>query len=119
MMEELITCINCPVGCRMKVTISEDRQVIAVEGNTCPRGEKYAKQECTMPLRMITAVIPVENFDTPLSVKTANPIPKKLIPNVMEELKKVRVNLPVQLGQVIVPDVCETGIPIIATRSLP
>ena len=81
MMEELITCINCPVGCRMKVTISEDRQVIAVEGNNCPRGERYAKQECTMPLRMITAVIPVENFETPLSVKTANPIPKKLIPN--------------------------------------
>ena len=87
-MEELITCINCPVGCRMKVMISDDRQVIGVEGNNCPRGEKYAKQECTMPLRMITAVIPVENFDTPLSVKTANPIPKKLIPNVMEELKK-------------------------------
>ena len=103
----------------MKVMISDDRQVIGVDGNNCPRGEKYAKQECTMPLRMITAVIPVENFETPLSVKTANPIPKKLIPNVMDELKKVRVNIPVQLGQVVLPDVCGTGIPIIATRPLP
>lgn len=103
----------------MKVMISDDRQVIGVEGNNCPRGEKYAKQECTMPLRMITAVIPVENFDTPLSVKTANPIPKKLIPNVMEELKKARVNIPIQIGQVILSDVCGTGIPVIATRPLP
>jgi CxxC motif-containing protein len=103
----------------MKVMISDDRQVIGVDGNNCPRGEKYAKQECTMPLRMITAVIPVENFDTPLSVKTANPIPKKLIPNVMEELKKARVNIPIQIGQVILSDVCGTGIPVIATRPLP
>ena len=103
----------------MKVMISDDRQVIGVEGNNCPRGEKYAKQECTMPLRMITGVIPVENFDTPLSVKTANPIPKKLIPNVMEELKKARVNIPIQIGQVILSDVCGTGIPVIATRPLP
>ena len=103
----------------MKVMISDDRQVIGVEGNNCPRGEKYAKQECTMPLRIITAVIPVENFDTPLSVKTANPIPKKLIPNVMEELKKARVNIPIQIGQVILSDVCGTGIPVIATRPLP
>ena len=44
---------------------------------------------------------------------------KKLIPNVMDELKKVRVNIPVQLGQVVLPDVCGTGIPIIATRPLP
>ena len=118
-MEELITCINCPVGCRMKVMISDDRQVIGVEGNNCPRGEKYAKQECTMPLRMITAVIPVENFDTPLSVKTAKKKKKKLIPNVMEELKKARVNIPIQIGQVILSDVCGTGIPVIATRPLP
>ena len=103
----------------MKVMISDDRQVIGVDGNNCPRGEKYAKQECTMPLRMITAVIPVENFDTPLSVKTANPIPKKLIPNVMEELKKARVKIPIQIGQVVLSDVCGTGIPVIATRPLP
>ena len=118
-MEEMITCINCPVGCRMKVTLSEDRQVQAVQGNTCPRGEKYAKQECTLPLRMITAVIPVRNSETPLSVKTEKPVPKKNIQDVMNELRNVQIASPVALGQVIVPDLCGTGISVIATRSLP
>ena len=117
-MEQLITCINCPVGCRMKV-VCEDGEVISVEGNTCPRGDRYARQECTQPMRMVTAVIPVENSDTPLSVKTAEPVPKMLIFDIMEQLKKIHISTPVSLGQIIIPDVCGTGVRIIATRHLP
>ena len=117
-MEQRITCINCPVGCRMTVTLNEAGEVLKVEGNTCPRGAKYARQECTLPLRMITAVIPVKNAATPLSVKTASPVPKKMISQVMEALKQVQVSAPVSLGQVILPDVCGTGVDIIATRPL-
>ena len=117
-MEQIITCINCPVGCRMKVTLNDQKEFISVEGNTCARGEKYARQECTLPLRMITAVIPCENSRTPLSVKTAQPVPKHLISQVMEQLKTVKVSAPVSLGQVILADVCGTGISIIATRPL-
>lgn len=118
MAEQMITCINCPVGCRMKVTLSDAGEVLRVEGNTCPRGDKYARQECTLPLRMITAVIPAEHSETPLSVKTASPVPKKLIPDVMKELKKVQVSAPVALGQVVLPNVCGCGVDIIATRPL-
>ena len=118
-MEQTITCINCPVGCRMTVTLSENGEFLSVTGNTCPRGAKYAQQECTLPERMITAVIPVSGSETPLSVKTASPVPKKLIASVMEELSKVRVSLPVSIGQVVLPDVLNTGVDIIATRSLP
>ncbi len=118
MEKKTITCINCPVGCRMTVSLSDEGEVTAVEGNTCPRGEKYARQECTLPLRMITAVIPAENSAVPLSVKTASPVPKHLIPDVMEALKGVRVSAPVAAGQVILPDVCGTGINVIATRAL-
>ncbi len=117
-MEQIITCINCPVGCRMTVSLNETGEVVSVSGNTCARGEKYAHQECTLPLRMVTAVIPVANSDVPLSVKTAQPVPKKLIFAVMEELKKVQVAAPVALGQVILPDVCGTGVSVIATRPL-
>ena len=69
-MEQSITCINCPMGCRMTVTVSPEGKVVSVSGNTCPRGEKYAVQECTVPVRMITAVIPVAGSEIPLSVKT-------------------------------------------------
>ena len=117
-MDQQITCINCPVGCRMTVTLSESGEIQSIAGNTCPRGEKYARQECTLPLRMITAVIPVENSATPLSVKTASPVPKHLIPEVMAALKTVRISAPVALGQTVLPDVCGTGIPVIATRPL-
>ena len=118
-MEQTITCINCPVGCRMTVTLSENGEFLSVTGNTCPRGAKYAQQECTLPERMITAVIPVSGSETPLSVKTASPVPKKLIASVMEELSKVWVSLPVSIGQVVLADVLNTGVDIIATRSLP
>ena len=68
--------------------------------------------------RVITAVIPVEGSPVPLSVKTARPVPKSLIPAVMESLASVRISLPVHTGQVILPDVLGTGSDIVATRSL-
>ena len=117
-MEQSITCINCPVGCRMTVTLSEQGDFLSVTGNTCPRGAKYAQQECTLPERMITAVIPVAGCETPLSVKTASPVPKKLIYDIMNELSSVQISAPVAIGQVILPDVLHTGVDIIATRSL-
>ena len=117
-MEQMITCINCPVGCRMTVTLSDSGEVLSVTGNTCPRGDKYARQECTQPERMITAVIPLAGSATPLSVKTASPVPKRLIAEVMDQLKKAKPTLPVKAGEVIVPDVLGTGVNVIATRSL-
>ena len=117
-MEQTVTCINCPVGCRMTVTLSDAGEFISVSGNTCPRGAAYARQECTLPERMITAVIPVEGSPVPLSVKTAQPVPKSMIQDVMRELGRVRLRLPVSAGQVVIADVLGTGSDIIATRSL-
>jgi len=116
--DKVITCINCPVGCRMTVTLSEAGEFLSVSGNTCPRGAKYAAQECTQPLRMITAVLPVEGSAVPLSVKTSQPVPKELISQIMRALSDVRISLPVSAGDVIVPDILSTGSDIIATRSL-
>ena len=117
-MDKVITCINCPVGCRMTVTLSDSWEFVSVSGNTCPRGAKYAEQECTRPLRVITAVIPVSGSDTPLSVKTSAPVPKELIQEIMRALGNVSVSLPVSAGDVILPDVLHTGADIIATREL-
>ncbi len=119
MMEQMITCINCPVGCRMNVQLSDRGEFFSVSGNTCPRGARYARQECTAPERMITAVIPVAGSPVPLSVKTAVPVPKKMIRAVMSALSDVQVVLPVHAGDVIVSDILNTGADIVATRSLP
>ena len=118
-MTQQITCINCPVGCRMTVTQDDTtKEILSIEGNTCPRGKAYAQQECTLPLRMVTAVIPAEGSETPLSVKTAAPVPKHMINDVMKALQNARVKAPVAISQVILPDVCGTGVNIIATRPL-
>ena len=118
MEEKLITCINCPMGCRMTVTM-ENGEVVKVSGNTCKRGESYAHQECTRPLRMVTAVVKVRDSRMPLSVKTASPIPKELIHQCMQALSSVEVTLPVHEKDVILADVCGTGVDVIATRNLP
>ena len=117
-MEQILTCINCPLGCRMTVTVSQNGSFLSVSGNTCPRGASYARQECTLPLRMITAVIPVRNNMTPLSVKTSCPVPKSLIRDIMRILSDLDISAPVMIGQVIVSDILHTGADIIATRSL-
>ena len=116
-MDMEITCINCPVGCRLAVEL-ENGQVVSVTGNTCPRGVTYAKQECVDPLRMVTAVVPVEGSAAPLSVKTKNPIPKKEIANCMKELANAKLVAPIAAGTVVVANVCGTGVDVIATKSV-
>ena len=117
-MEQLLTCINCPVGCRMSVSLNDQGDFLSVTGNSCPRGASYAKQECTLPERMITAVIPVSGSRIPLSVKTSGPVPKSMIRAVMDELFRLNPEMPVRIGQVMIPDVLHTGSDIVATRNL-
>lgn len=117
-MDQIITCINCPVGCRMTVSLSDTGEFLSVTGNTCPRGAVYARQECTLPKRIITAVIPVDGCRTPLSVKTSMPIPKEMIRDVMHELGSLHLHTPVQSGQVLIHHVLQTDADIVATRSL-
>lgn len=116
-MEQQITCINCPVGCRMTVTL-ENGQVTSVTGNTCKRGLLYAQQECVAPERMVTAVIAVEDRKTPVSVKTRTPIPKVKIFECMKQLAATQVKAPVQMGDVVCPNVCGTGVDVIATKTV-
>ncbi len=112
-----ITCINCPVGCRLTVEL-ENGQVVSVTGNTCPRGVTYARQECVDPLRMVTAVVPVEGSAAPLSVKTRTPIPKKEIKNCMKKLADAKLTAPIKAGDVVMANICGTGVDVIATKSV-
>lgn len=116
-MEQQITCINCPVGCRMQVVI-EDGEVKSVTGNSCNRGLAYAKQECVAPQRMVTAVLPVADRKTPVSVKTRTPIPKEKIFACMSQLNRLHITAPVRMGDVVCPDVCGTGVDVIATKTV-
>ncbi len=112
-----ITCINCPLGCRVKV-VTEGEEVLSVAGNRCKRGDAYARQECVRPMRMLTAAIPCRGSSVPLSVRTHRPIPRDMLGKCMEELMRLEVSAPVEMGSVLCRNILGTGADIIATRDL-
>lgn len=112
-----ITCIMCPLGCRIKAVIDEGN-ILTMEGNACPNGEEYARQEIMSPSRILMSVIKCRDCDMPtVSVKTDKAVPKKLIWEIMRELRDVEVDPPVNVGDIIMENVLGTGINIVATRS--
>ena len=113
-----LTCISCPVGCQITVRMDGDK-IVAITGNSCPRGEAYARQEVVAPQRVIATSVKVDGGALPLvSVKTDNPIPKQLIPQLMEFVKSLTVSAPVRIGQVLARDVLGTGANLVATRAV-
>lgn len=116
-MDKEFVCICCPMGCHLKVEMNEKGEVLQVSGNTCNRGYDYAISEVTSPTRMVTTTIrTADGFSVP--VKTKEPIPKGKIFDCMDEIKKTEVHLPVKVGQVLIKNVAETHIDIIATRTI-
>lgn len=115
--KELI-CIGCPLGCMITVSI-EKNEVISVEGNTCIRGDKYARREVTNPTRIVTSSVIVKNGDMPLvSVKTKEDVPKSKIKECIRLLKNIEVEAPVHIGDIILQNVADTGVSIVATRNV-
>ena len=115
----IFTCICCPLGCQLEVTMSPDGTVEEVEGNTCRRGMEYAIGEATNPVRMISAIVPVEGCLEPVSVKTARPVPKKQMHEVLAAITDLKLKAPITAGDVFIEDVCDTGVEVIATKSVP
>ncbi|MGI5869385.1 MAG: DUF1667 domain-containing protein [Kiritimatiellia bacterium] len=111
-----LTCINCPMGCELTVKTGPDGEV-EVEGWLCGRGRAYGKQEATAPERTVTALAPVEGSTRPLPVKTERPIPKARYFDVLAAIRAVRVVPPVAIGDVVLPDVCNTGVSVVATAA--
>ncbi|MDI3475720.1 MAG: hypothetical protein PWQ79_885 [Thermococcaceae archaeon] len=107
------TCIVCPLGCSIEVEM-ENGEVLGVTGHTCPRGMEWAIEEVTNPRRVVMSVVPVEGGALPtVSVKTAEPVPKEKIPELMKFLAKLKLKAPVNVGQVVAE---WEGIKIVATR---
>ena len=113
-----LTCIRCPLGCQITVTL-ENGEVTEVTGNTCPRGDQYARKEVTNPTRVVTSIVRCEGGVLPvLSVKTKDDIPKGKIFEVLEDIKPVVVKAPVHIGDVIVADAAGTGVDIVASKEV-
>ncbi len=113
-----ITCIECPVGCSLRVDI-ENRKVVKVSGNKCPKGEKYAITEFENPLRILTSTVLTKGLPVKMvPVKTDGPIPKGRIMDVMGEIKKIILDRPVRVGDVIADNISGLGVNLVATRDI-
>lgn len=114
-----ITCTCCPLGCPITVAETENGSFEYRTGAQCGRGQKYSVSEASNPVRVLTVSLMVPDCLEPLSVKTLHPIPKMLVEEAVKEIKAIEVRLPVHDGQIICDSVCDTGIPVIATKHLP
>lgn len=113
-----LTCIGCPMGCLVTVELDKD-EVKEVSGYTCKRGDIYARKEVTNPTRIVTSTVVVSEGNKPrLSVKTANDIPKSKIFDVMKEIDAAHPVAPIHIGDVVVANVCGTGVDVIATGNV-
>lgn len=114
-MERNITCIICPRGCSLTVNVDGDKTTVS--GHSCPKGEQYGIDECLNPVRTVTSIVRVSNReDTMVSVKTAEPISKVEIFNLMKLIREASVEAPVKIGDVIIQNVFGTN--VIATKDI-
>lgn len=117
MKQRHLTCIGCPLGCALTVTL-RDGAILDITGYTCKRGKLYAQKEVTNPTRIVTTTVRLcgsRSGAAVVSCKTAQDIPKDRIFAVIAALKPVCVQAPVRLGDVLLHDVAGTGVDVIAT----
>lgn len=113
-----LTCIGCPMGCSIRVTL-KNGNVENIIGFTCRRGKEYAIQEVTDPRRIVTSTVRVSGGTLPVvSVKTMQAIPKGKIFECMEALQSIVRKAPVKIGDVILRDVAGTGVDVAATKNV-
>lgn len=113
-----LTCIGCPLGCSLTVEM-ENGEVTSVTGNTCKRGDVYARKEVTNPTRIVTSSVKVNGGKLKMvSCKTKEDIPKGKIFEVSQALASVVVEAPVKIGDVVLANVAGTGVDVVATKNV-
>jgi len=115
-----LTCIVCPIGCSLEV--EESGGDLLVTGNKCPRGADYAREEILAPKRIVTATCLLDGGDVGsvrrIPVKTVTPCLRDKIPALLTDIYKVKISLPVKVGDIVISDWNGEGIDVVATRAV-
>ena len=111
-------CIRCPLGCNITVEL-DGADIKNITGNTCLRGADYVTKELTDPRRIVTSLVRVQGGELPVvSVKTAADIPKDKISDCIKVLKGITLTAPVHMGDIVVENICGTGVKIVSTANV-
>ena len=117
-------CTTCPSECLLTVKVERDAdgtvaEVRSVTGNRCPRGNKYAHQELTCPMRVLTTTVAVSGGDEALlPARTSEAIPLTLPAQAMDLIRGLIVKAPIRMGDVVLPDLLNTNINLIASMDI-
>ena len=116
-MKKNLTCVACPLGCSITVELDDAGNILSVTGNTCKRGDAYARTEMTNPTRSLTSTVKVSGGAHPVvPVKSAAPVPKSMMFDCMKEINQVTLQAPVKIGQVVIQNILGTGVDIVTTN---
>ena len=116
-------CTTCPSECLLTVEVERDADGVAevrsVAGNSCPRGDKFAHQELICPMRVLTTTVAVSGGDEALlPVRTAEAIPLALHAQAMDLIRGLVVNAPIRMGDVVLENLLDTNINLIASMDI-
>jgi CxxC motif-containing protein len=112
-------CVVCPIGCEIDV-VHDGAKIISMEGNKCEKSEEFVRQELIEPVRTLTTTVRIQGSRWPvIPVRTNKSVPKRLFPLIMRRLRRTKLQAPVNMLDVVVRDVLDTGANIIATRTMP
>lgn len=117
-------CTTCPSECLLTVEVERDAdghvaEVRSVTGNNCPRGDKFARQELSCPMRVLTTTVAVSGGDEALlPVRTAEAIPLELHAQAMVLIRGLVINAPIHMGDVVLENLLDTNINLVASMDI-
>lgn len=117
-MKKEIICTVCPRGCHILVE-GDGKVAQTFDGYGCKRGITYAQNEYSNPVRILTTTVKLEDKENELlPVRSSAPVPMTKLFDCMEVIKAVAVKSPVKRYDIIVKNICETGVDIVATKDI-
>jgi CxxC motif-containing protein len=112
-------CVVCPIGCEIDV-VHDGGKIISMEGNKCEKSEEFVRQELIEPMRILTTTVRIEGSKWPVvPVRTDKAVPKRLFPRIMRQLRRIKLQAPVNMLDVVVRDIAGAGANVITTRTMP
>ncbi len=118
--EKSFYCTVCPSECHLTVTLDATGAVLSVAGNSCPRGERFGRQEATCPMRVLAStarLVGAQSKEPLIPVRTREAIPLSCQAEAMEAIRQVEITAPITMGDVVIQNVCNTGVDVIASCS--
>lgn len=112
-----IICITCPKGCETRLW--KEKGSIKIKGRVCKKGKEYLQQEYLQPKRILTSTVLIKNSRAKrLPVRTSEAIPRGDLFKAMDQINKIRVSPPIEVGEVIISNLLDTGVDVISSDDL-